>query len=100
LPNIQHHSFPTRRSSDLDNIEYPLKFMKLSKPERREKVERLVTHLGVKIDLNCYPYELSGGQQQLISIMRALVVEPEVLFLDERSEEHTSELQSLRHLVC
>lgn len=65
------------------NIEYPLKLMKVGQPERRQRVERLVAHLGVKIDLTRYPYELSGGQQQLVSIMRALVVEPEVLFLDE-----------------
>jgi len=37
----------------------------------------------VKFDLNRYPYEFSGGQQQLISIMRALAPKPEVIFLDE-----------------
>jgi NitT/TauT family transport system ATP-binding protein len=65
------------------NIEYPLKLMKLAPGERRARVERLVARLGIKIDLARYPYELSGGQQQLVSILRALVVEPEVLFLDE-----------------
>jgi NitT/TauT family transport system ATP-binding protein len=79
--NYREALFPWLRS--IDNIEYPLKLMKLSKRERRDRAERLVAHLGVKIDLNRYPYELSGGQQQLISIMRALVVEPEILFLDE-----------------
>jgi NitT/TauT family transport system ATP-binding protein len=79
--NYREALFPWLRS--VDNIEYPLKLMKISKAERRARVEKLVTHLGVKIDLNRYPYEMSGGQQQLISIMRALVVEPEILFLDE-----------------
>ena len=66
-----------------NNIEYPLKLMKLDPRERHTRVERLVARLGIKIDLARYPYELSGGQQQLVSILRALVVEPEVLFLDE-----------------
>jgi NitT/TauT family transport system ATP-binding protein len=79
--NYREALFPWLRS--VDNIEYPLKIMKMPKAERRARVEKLVAHLGVKIDLNRYPYEMSGGQQQLISIMRALVVEPEILFLDE-----------------
>jgi NitT/TauT family transport system ATP-binding protein len=79
--NYREALFPWLRS--VDNIEYPLKLAKLPGAARRAKVERLIAHLGVKIDLARYPYELSGGQQQLVSIMRALVVEPEVLFLDE-----------------
>jgi NitT/TauT family transport system ATP-binding protein len=66
-----------------DNIQYALKLRNVSAAEAKERVNRLVTRLGVAIDLTRYPYEMSGGQQQLVSIMRALVVEPEVLFLDE-----------------
>jgi NitT/TauT family transport system ATP-binding protein len=79
--NYREALFPWLRA--FDNIAYPLKLMKIVPAERKVRTERLIAHLGIKLDLNLYPYQMSGGQQQLVSIMRALVVEPEILFLDE-----------------
>jgi len=79
--NYREALFPWLRA--FDNIAYPLKMMQVAPAERRARTERLVAHLGIKLDLNLYPYQMSGGQQQLVSIMRALIVEPEILFLDE-----------------
>lgn len=79
--NYREAGFPWLRA--IDNIRYPLKFLRLAKAEREARIESLLASFNVSIDLNRYPYELSGGQQQLVSIMRALVIEPEVLFLDE-----------------
>jgi NitT/TauT family transport system ATP-binding protein len=79
--NYREAMFPWLRA--FDNIAYPLKVMGVPKAERITRVEKIVANLNVKIDLNLYPYQMSGGQQQLVSIMRALIVEPEILFLDE-----------------
>ncbi len=79
--NYRDALFPWLRS--IDNIHYPLKLMGLSRKERNERVDRIVADFGLPIDLNAYPYSLSGGQQQAVSILRALVREPDVLFLDE-----------------
>ena len=79
--NYRDALFPWLRA--IDNIHYPLKLMGLSPRERDQRVEQLLADFGVKIDLNSYPYMLSGGQQQTVSILRALVTNPEVLFLDE-----------------
>src|SRR5271168_4435862 len=79
--NYREALFPWMRA--FDNIAYPLKLMHVLAAERRARTEALVAHLGIKFDLGVYPYQMSGGQQQLVSILRALVVEPEILFLDE-----------------
>jgi NitT/TauT family transport system ATP-binding protein len=79
--NYREAMFPWLRA--FDNIAYPLKVMGVPKAERVTRVEKIVANLNVKIDLSLYPYQMSGGQQQLVSIMRALIVEPEILFLDE-----------------
>ncbi len=66
-----------------DNIAYPLRVKGVPDRECKERVERTIATFNIRLDLKGYPYSFSGGQQQLISILRALVAEPEVLFLDE-----------------
>lgn len=79
--NYREALFPWLRA--IDNIHYPLKVMGIPAKQRAERVDRLLADFEVSIDLNAYPYTLSGGQQQTVSILRALVTDPEVLFLDE-----------------
>ncbi len=79
--NYREALFPWLRAAD--NIRYPLRRLGMKRAAVEARLDRLKADFGVRFDLSRYPYELSGGQQQLVSIMRALVVDPEVLFLDE-----------------
>jgi len=79
--NYREALLPWKRAAD--NIRYALRLAGRSRADTETRLEELVRSFDVRFDLNRYPYELSGGQQQLVSIMRALAPEPEVLFLDE-----------------
>jgi len=79
--NYREALFPWLRT--VDNIAYPLRLEGRSKGDVAARIDALVASFDVKFDLHRYPYELSGGQQQTASIMRALAPEPDILFLDE-----------------
>lgn len=66
-----------------NNIAYPLKRRGMKAGAVKKRVAELSEMFDIRFDLQRYPYELSGGQQQTVCIMRALATEPEVMFLDE-----------------
>jgi len=79
--NYREALLPWRRT--IDNIRYPLELEGMKKGDIDARIGELEQSFSVKFDLKRYPYELSGGQQQTASIMRALAPKPEVIFLDE-----------------
>jgi len=67
----------------LENVEAPLKARGISPEGRFAKSLRILDSVGLDGFENAYPKELSGGMKQRVGFARALVVEPEVLFMDE-----------------
>jgi len=67
----------------LENVEAPLKARGLAPADRRQRSMRMLDTVGLDGFEGAYPKELSGGMRQRVGFARALVVEPEVLFMDE-----------------
>ena len=65
------------------NVELPLLLTKLSKAERREHVETALSVVGLSDRMNHFPRQLSGGQEQRVTIARAVVSDPTFLLCDE-----------------
>ena len=67
----------------LANVMLPLEVMHFPAAERRERAERMLKLVGLEKFARNYPWQLSGGMQQRVSIARALAFEPQLLFMDE-----------------
>ena len=70
-----------------ENVELPLHIGGMSWRERRQRATEALQAVGLGTRARHRPYELSGGEQPRVSIARALVAQPEVVFADEPTGE-------------
>ena len=69
---------------NIDNIAFSLKSSFGPKKKRREYISNYVKEMELEeLPLEKYPYQCSGGQQQLVALIRELIYDPDVLLLDE-----------------
>lgn len=79
--------------SVLKNItEAPIHVMNVKREQAEQEALKLLERLGLKDKADAYPYQLSGGQSQRVSIARALALNPKILFFDEPTSALDPEL--------
>jgi ABC-type lipoprotein export system ATPase subunit len=66
-----------------ENIEAPLLYQKIKSSERKGKVAEALDRFNIVAKKGLFPYQLSGGQQQLVGIARAIIAQPHLLLADE-----------------
>ena len=66
-----------------ENVELQLKYLKVSRVERKKRVEEILRKMNLSQRATHYPQQISGGQQQRVAIARAVVGKPQLILADE-----------------
>jgi NitT/TauT family transport system ATP-binding protein len=66
-----------------ENICFPLRIKRIARRAQDTKFGELISAVPTGVDWSAYPYQLSGGQAQMVSILRGLIISPNALLLDE-----------------
>jgi putative ABC transport system ATP-binding protein len=82
-----------------ENIETPLLYRNVSASERKSRVADVLDRFNIVAKKDLFPNQLSGGQQQLVGIARAIIGEPKVIFADEPTGNlHSDQALSIMQL--
>jgi putative ABC transport system ATP-binding protein len=66
-----------------ENLETPLLYKKVNTTERKGLVADMLDRFGIVAKKDLFPAQLSGGQQQLVAVARALIIHPRLILADE-----------------
>ena len=66
-----------------ENLETPLLYQKVNGNERKGRVAEILDRFNIVAKKDLFPNQLSGGQQQLVAIARAVIAEPKLILADE-----------------
>jgi len=81
LQNYRDSLFPWL--TGLANIAFPLELQGIAQKERYGRARSTLDRLGLDLPVHQYPYQMSGGQQQMVAIARAIIDRPDILLMDE-----------------
>jgi len=66
-----------------ENLETPLLYKKVKAAERKSLVADMLDRFGIVAKKDLFPAQLSGGQQQLVAVARAMIIHPRLILADE-----------------
>jgi ABC-type lipoprotein export system ATPase subunit len=82
-----------------ENIDLPLSYKNIPRPERQGLVADTLDRFNIVAKKDLYPNQLSGGQQQLVGVARAVIHRPALLLADEPTGNlHSSQAQEIMEL--